>query len=408
MRVLYLTHGCPYPPNKGDRIRNFHILKHLSQTHSVTLIYPSFSQQDVDQSSYLKGFCAAIHTVRLSPLLAKLKCCISLLGDRSLTNAHFYSDRLRRLIDEQEYDLAVVDCSSMAQYVLDVAQPKVIDFVDVDSDKWKLYASMNTFPKSWIYKREFKKLQDFEAKLVKEFEASVVISENEKQLLPQTDRLFVVRNGIDLEYFSPREKYDPDTMIFTGAMDYFPNIDAVAYFHEQIFPLIKKERPGAKFIIGGMNPAPRISALQSDDTFVTGFVPDMREYLGRAAVCVVPLRIAKGVQNKVLEAMAMGVPVVSTSSANEGIHAIDQRDLVVADDPSRFADSVIQILENNERAKALAQQGRIFVERNFAWEENLRQIDLAIQTAMSGGMGSEVVWSKNKGLKTTPNAVGPS
>ena len=385
MRILYLTHGCPFPPNKGDRIRNFHILRHVSQAHEVILIYPSFSEQDVTHASSLQKYCSAIHTARLSPLLAKLKCCFSLLGDRPLTNAHFYSHALHDLVNEQDYDVALVDCSSMAQYVLDVEKPKIIDFVDVDSDKWKRYANMTTFPKSWIYEREHRKLQAFEAQLVKEFSASIVISEHEKQFLPQTDRLFVVRNGIDLEYFSPREKYDPDTMIFTGAMDYFPNIDAVLYFHEQIFPLIKKKRPAAKFIIGGMNPTPAINALRSADTFVTGFVPDMREYLGRAAVCVVPLRLAKGVQNKVLEAMAMGVPVVSTTSANEGIRAVDQRDLLIADDPQCFADRVVQLLENNERGKFLAGCARTFVESYFAWDQNLRQIDHAIRKAVDQG-----------------------
>jgi len=345
-------------------------------------MYPSFSEQDVAHSSSLAGYCSAIHTVRLSPVFAKIKYCLGLLNGRSLTNAHFYSKGLQQLVDQQAYDVAIVDCSSMAQYVLHAGKPKIVDFVDVDSDKWKLYANMTSFPKSWIYNREYQKLQAFEAKLVKEFDASVVISENEKQLLPQTDHLFVVRNGIDLNYFSPREKYDPDTMIFTGAMDYFPNIDAVLYFHEQIFPLIKKERPGAKFIIGGMNPSPRIHALRSDDTFVTGFVPDMREYLGLAAVCVVPLRIAKGVQNKVLEAMAMGVPVVSTTSANEGIHATDQRDLLVADNPKAFAENVIHLLGNAERANHLAQQARAFVESHFGWEQNLKQVDLAIQRAL--------------------------
>ena len=226
MRVLYLTHGCPFPPNKGDRIRNFHILKHLSSTHAVTLIFPSFSDEDQSHISSLKQYCPNIHTVCLSPLLSKLQCCMALLGNGPLTNAHFYSYGLQRLVDRQEYDLAFVDCSSMAQYVLHAKKPKIIDFVDVDSDKWKLYAEINAFPMSCpalshafpsVYRREHQKLQAFESKLVYEFDASIVISENEKQLLPPTDRLFVVRNGIDLNYFAPREKYDADTMIFTGA-----------------------------------------------------------------------------------------------------------------------------------------------------------------------------------------------
>ncbi len=381
MNILYLTHGCPYPPNKGDRIRNFHFLKHLAQRHTVTLAYPSFSAQDVAHADSLKSYCSSILTVRLSSTMAKLRCCLSLLRRQPLTNPHFYSGRLHQLIRQQSYDLVLVDCSSMAQYVRDIQRPKIIDFVDVDSDKWRLYTKMTPFPKSLIYEWEHRRLKDYEAELINEFDASVVISEKEKECLPESDRLFVVGNGINLEYFTPREKYDQNTMIFTGAMDYFPNIDAVLFFYEQVFPLIKKDIPSAKFIIGGMNPVDRIRALQSDDVLVTGFVPDMREYLGQATVCVAPLRIAKGVQNKVLEAMAMKVPVVSTSHANFGIQARHRQEILEVDEPHQFAKAVVELLQSKSLREHLADKARTFVENQFSWEHNLQILDDAISTA---------------------------
>jgi len=382
MKVLFLAHSCPYPPNKGDRIRNFHILKHFSSRYLVTLIYPSYSKQDVENLEPLKQHCWAVKTVQLSPLLAKLRCCLSVFGKRPITNSYYYSRRLKRLIDDEDFDMVVVDCSSMAPYVLDVKKPKIIDFVDVDSDKWQLYAKMATFPKSLVYNLEFRKLQAFEAELVRRFDAALVVSENEKTLLPNTDRLVVVPNGIDLEFFTPRQNKAKDTLIFTGAMNYFPNIDGVSYFHREIWPVIKREVPSVKFIIGGMDPHPSIKRLEGDGTVVTGYVPDMRDYLGNASVCVVPLRIAKGIQNKVLEAMAMSLPVVSTSHANQGINAKNGKEIMEADDPKAFAHAVVELLRNESLRRTMAENARRFVEEHYSWDHNLRAMDKAIELAL--------------------------
>lgn len=382
MRVLYLTHSCPYPPNKGDRIRNFHILKHLAKTHEVTLMYPSFSSEDIQHAEVLNKYCCSVKTVQLSRFMGNIKCCLSLLSNQPLTNAYFYAQSLQDLILQEPCDSIVVDCSSMAQYVRGIAKPKVIDFVDVDSDKWRHYAEVTSFPKSVVYRREFKQLQRLEAQLVEEFDASIVISDEEKTHLPESDRLFVVRNGIDLEYFAPRDITDSHTVIFTGAMNYFPNIDGVLFFHQEVLPLIQQEIPSVRFIIGGMNPDSSIQQLESEHVTVTGFVSDMREYLEQAAVCVVPLRIAKGIQNKVLEAMAMGIPVVSTSGANRGINAVANRDLMVADDPKLFADVVVNLLRDNEARRRMAVNARGFVEKEFSWDHNLLQLDQAINMAL--------------------------
>jgi len=382
MRVLYLTHSCPYPPNKGDRIRNFHILKHLAKTHEVTLMYPSFSSEDSQHAELLNKFCCSVKTVQLSRFMGNLKCCVSLLGNQPLTNAYFYSRSLQDLVNQELCDAIVVDCSSMAQYVRGINTPRIIDFVDVDSDKWRHYADMTSFPKSLVYKREYRQLQRLEAKLVEEFDASIVISEEEKIHLPESDRLFVVRNGIDLEYFSPQCAPNPNTVIFTGAMNYFPNIEGVLFFHGEVLPRIQQEIPSVKLIIGGMDPDPSIQQLESEHVIVTGFVPDMREYLEQAAVCVVPLRIAKGIQNKVLEAMAMGIPVVSTSGANSGINAVDNRDLILADDPQSFADAVVKLLRNENVRGTIASNARGFVEKEFSWDRNLQELDRAMTMAI--------------------------
>ncbi|RMH08926.1 MAG: TIGR03087 family PEP-CTERM/XrtA system glycosyltransferase [Nitrospirae bacterium] len=384
MRVLYIAHSCPYPPNKGDRIRNFHVLKYLARKHSVILIYPSFSHSELRYAEQLNKFCESVKTIYLSKHWSRLRCCLGLLRQVPLTNTYFFSKSLQRLIDSERYDLALADCSSMAQYIQHIEKPKIVDLVDVDSEKWHLYAQMTSFPKSWIYQVEYKRLRQFEATLVRTFDVLLVISESEKRLLPQTEKLFVVGNGIDLDFFSPRhDRSRNPTLIFTGAMNYFPNIDAVLYFHHEVFPLIRQQIPGIRFIIGGMDPSPEICRLQSEDTIVTGFVPDMREYLARASVCVVPLRIARGVQNKILEAMAMGIPVVSTSLANQGIGARHEREILLADDPQSFSQAVIKLLRDQALHETLAINARQFVEAHFTWESRLQNLDQALLTAMS-------------------------
>ena len=387
MKILYITHSCPYPPNKGDRIRSFHLLRHLSSQHNVTLIYPSFSTHDLNQREVLKNYCAEVLAVPHSPFLAKINCLLALLQGRSLTLGYFYSSGLQGSIERGRYDVVVADCSSMAQYVLDFPHPKVVDFVDVDSEKWKTYAQTSSFPVSWLYRLEYQRLRRFEQEIIERSGACLVTSEQERQYLGQSDHVFVAPNGVDLAYFNPDRKDSADvnnTLLFMGAMNYFPNIDGVEYFIREIFPLIKQQIPTAKFVIAGMHPAKRVQRLAGSDVIVTGSVPDMRPYLNEATVSVVPLRIARGIQNKILEAMAMKVPVVATSVSNAGIHAQEGVEILLADAPELFAKAVVKLLREPHLRECLAMKARQLVENRFSWEHSLQQLDVAIGRAQAG------------------------
>lgn len=381
VRVLYLCHRCPYPPNKGDRIRTFNILNHLSKKYSVNLVYPSFSKQDLQQVENLQPYCENVETVRLWSWTGALRCGIHFLLRQPLTTAFFYSRRLSHIIMAQTYDVVLVDCSSMSQYVENSIKPKIIDFVDVDSDKWRLYSESASFPKSVFFSLEHKRLRVLERKLVKQFNVSLVISENEKRFLPDSDRVVVVPNGVALEFFAPQKRTsERDIIIFTGAMDYFPNVDGVLYFHQEILPLIKTHVPTVKFIIAGMNPTSAIKKLNGKETIVTGYVEDIREYLSMAAVCVVPLRIGKGIQNKVLEAMAMKIPVVATTSANEGINARHKKEIFLADTSDSFAEAVVLALSDAKLREDIANRARQFVEERFCWGKTLERLDSLVDT----------------------------
>jgi sugar transferase (PEP-CTERM/EpsH1 system associated) len=263
----------------------------------------------------------------------------------------------------------------MAQYVLNMPYPKILDFVDIDSQKWGQYSSMTGFPYASIYQMESKRLDRFEKLLVKRFNYCLVTSSHEKSLLGDAPHIEVLPNGVDQQYFTTQYTPVDGSIIFTGVMNYFPNSDAVVHFHRQIFPLIKRQNPDAHFIIAGMHPTPEIRKLADRHTTVTGFVPDIRAYLSKAAVCVVPLRIAMGVQNKILEAMAMGVPVIATSIANRGINAKHEREILVADDPASFAAATSRLLTDQHLREAIRENAKQFIDQNFRWETNLQRLD---------------------------------
>jgi polysaccharide biosynthesis protein PslH len=271
--------------------------------------------------------------------------------------------------------MILVDCSTMAQYAINMPCKKILDFVDNDSQKWYHFSSMARFPHSLIYRIESKRLAQFEKFLSKRFNYCLVTSSHEKSLLSHIPHIAVLPNGVDQQYFSTRNTATDGSIIFTGVMNYFPNSDAVVHFHRHIFPLIKRQVTDAQFIVAGMHPTAQIRKLADPYTTVTGFVPDIRAYLSKAAVCVVPLRIAMGVQNKILEAMAMGVPVVATSVANRGINAAHEQEILVADDAESFATATTRLLTDQSLREAIRENAKQFIDRNFRWEKNLQRLD---------------------------------
>jgi sugar transferase (PEP-CTERM/EpsH1 system associated) len=383
MRILYLTHGCPYPPNRGDRIRCYHILTHLAKKHEMTLVYPVFDEEHGECQEHLRRYCESVIPVRHYKILSYISCLTALFRTIPLSIAYFYSSTLAKILQPIIPDLVIADCSTMAQYAMPMAYPKILDFVDIDSQKWNHFASMARFPTSLVYRIEARRLAQYEQLLAGRFNHCLVTSRHEQSVLGRLANTSVLANGVDQQYFSPRDTPTDGSIIFTGVMNYFPNSDAALYFHRRIFPTVRREVPSTRFIIAGMHPTAPIRDLASQHTVVTGFVPDIRDYLAKAAVCVVPLRIAMGIQNKILEAMAMGVPVVTTSIANRGIQATHGKEILVADDPGEFAATTIALLNDHGLRETIAENARSFIERHFNWENNLQKLDQLIAEATS-------------------------
>lgn len=397
MKILYLAHRLPYPLNKGEKIRTFHQICHLSRHHIIHLICMVDDPTDLQYVKLLERYCASVTAVYSSKAATMFLAVGALLSQKPLSVVSFYRKQLTREIENllavEQFDVIFVSSSAMAEYVLPVSHiPKAIDFVDVDSEKWRLYADYHMFPFSWIYRREANLLAAYEEKIAKIFNCSVFISEQERSLFQQrvNDRpISVISNGVDSEYFSPHElvlsSSDHPVVVFTGNMDYFPNIDAVLYFCTEIFPLVCQTVPETQFFIVGRNPVRSVRELgNQQNVVVTGSVADVRPYLTKAAVAVAPFRIARGVQNKILEAMAMGLPVVGTVEAFKGIAASEQDGIRIANDPESFAQHLTTFLRRDTMfGQQAGRRARSYVERHHRWEEQGVKLERLLE---------EVVW----------------
>lgn len=392
-----LVHRCPYPPNKGDKIRSFHVLSHLARTHEVWLACLIDDADDLRHMETLERIARRVAVSRIDGRLRRIASLRALWPPRSITVTHFHCEALQRRIDDWIDGVAfdgVLCCSAaMAEYVnrsrhLDGrlrGSVKVMDLIDVDSCKWGQYAQGAWGPLAWLYRREALCLAEYERRIVRDFDRVFLVSDAEARLLDHgtgPSRVGAFSNGVDLEYFAPRRSdanagAEPSPLlVFTGVMDYLPNVQGATWFAESVLPIIRRSMPEVRVAIVGSRPSAPVRRLASlSGVTVTGYVEDVRDWIARAAVCIAPLRIARGIQNKVLEAMAMGRPVVATPEAFEGIDATPGRELVVAGDARAFAEAVLELLRDRARAAEIGRAGRACVERRYRWERNLAVLD---------------------------------
>ena len=387
--LLLLVHRIPFPPNKGDKIRSYHLLKHLSSKYRVHLATFVDDEDDWQYVPKVEALCASSHFARLQPTAGKLRSAVALATGKSLSLGYYRDAGMKSWIAKtmRERGIAriMMFSSVMAQYAEAYpAARRVIDFCDVDSDKWRQYAEKKSWPMSWVYRHEARSLLDYERRVADQFDASLFVSDPEAELFrtlaPESRaKIGFFNNGVDTDYFSPDRSYDnpfeegEQALVFTGAMDYWPNVDAVKWFASEVLPRVLEAVPQARFYIVGARPSPEVQSLAGDAIVVTGTVPDVRPYLAHCKAAVAPLRIARGIQNKVLEAMAMARPVVASPQAYEGIEAIEGRELLVADAPQDYADAVVGLLRSPH--PAMGRAARASVERRYSWPAHLSTIE---------------------------------
>lgn len=394
--LLFLAQRIPYPPNKGDKIRSFFILRHLAQSYRIHLGCFVDDPSDWDHVGAVREYCVDTHFAPLDPRTAKVRSAAGLLRGEPLNLPYYRDQRFLRwvntVMDGVRPAALFVFSSNVAQYVRAAGphRPRfVMDFVDVDSDKWRQYAATKRWPMDWVYRRESRTLLAHDRSVARQADASVFVSESEaalfRSLAPESAaKVHAVENGIDSAYFTPDGDYPrPDgvagpILTFTGAMDYWPNIDAVTWFADDILPRIHARHPDVALYIVGSNPTADVTRLAArPGIHVTGRVPDVRPYLAHARAAVVPMRIARGIQNKVLEAMAMAKPVVTTPEGFEGIRAAAGQELYVASDADSFATATVQAIESPSAAE-MGHAARERVVSDFSWPAKLAAIDRLI------------------------------
>lgn len=393
MNILYICHRFPFPPKRGGKIRPFNMIKHFSASHRVTVASLVRSADEAREGQGIAAYCAAYEMERISNPIQALRMIARLPLTQPSSMGFFYSPslarRIKSLLQNQKFDLIFVHCSSVAQYVEDVQGiPKILDFGDMDSQKWLEYAQHKPFPLSMGYRLEGAKMQRAEKRLAQKFDMCTATTRAEWETLNSygvdvpTDWF---PNGVDSEYFSPAvEPYDPDTICFLGRMDYYPNQRCMVDFCANALPQIRARRPNVKLQIIGADPSPAVLKLGNlPGVSVTGWVADVRHHLQRAALSVAPLNIARGTQNKILEAMAAGVPVVTSRIAAGGVLAEAGEHFLVTDSASEQAEAVLQILENPAERQRLALAGRNRMLSHHKWEHSMRRLDRIVERCLA-------------------------
>ncbi len=395
MKILFLTSRLPYPPNRGDRLRTYHFLRTMSQEHSITLVSFVENKEEEKLTEGLAAFCDVIHTVHLPLYQSIAATALNFWRKEPLQTLYYRSAKMKNLIDklikENDFDLAVIHLFRMAQYLAEQKKMfRVVDLTDVISKEIGLAQQYRKGIKKFIYSLERKRIMAYELQLVREFNEIWLISAAESDLLSQGgngDKIKVVTNGVNLDNFYPQdtilESKVKKSILFVGHMGVFHNINAAEYLAKDILPLVKKSVPDCKMIFAGTEADKTLTELaKNDGVEVKGFVEDLNFLLNSVTLFAAPLRFSAGVQNKVLEAMATKLPVVTTSLVNKGLNAKPEAELLIGDNPQEIADKIIVLLNDAHMRAKIGTAGFDFVKKNFSWNAvnvRLKEISTELQ-----------------------------
>jgi sugar transferase (PEP-CTERM/EpsH1 system associated) len=392
MKILFVCHRLPYPPTRGGKIRPFNMICHLGKEHSVVVASLAHSDDELRDGSELTQYCEEV-IAELLPAPVRWKQAFQALPTSTPSSvAYFRSARLHRRVQDvwrkHRFDVVWVHCAFVAQYVIDLpVNGRVLDYGDLDSGKWSDYSHFRVFPLSAGYALEARKLQAYERLLASQFQQCTVTAPGELEELRRlgiSSPCTVIPNGVDFSYFRLRTARNagPPVLVFLGRMDYFPNVDGIVYFVRDILPRVREKVPNTQLRIVGSNPARTVRNLgRIPGITVTGHVPDVRPLMEDATISVVPLRICRGTQNKMLECMSMGVPIVATSKAAKGTQAVCGKHFLVADNPEFFAQEVVRLLGDPALREEIAASARQYVETKHAWAASMRIVDTILARA---------------------------
>ncbi|MFY0673960.1 MAG: glycosyltransferase [Bacteroidia bacterium] len=387
MRVMVLTSRFPYPLEKGDKLRIYHQIKGLAQEHDIILCALTDKTISKEEKSHLEPYCKEIYTFRISKAGSYWRVFWWFIMGRSIQLAYFTNSKIKRQIEDlifiEKPDHIYCQLVRMAEYVRDIFHiPKSIDYMDAFSKGMERQAIDSPFPLSYVYNKEARRLKSYESKIFYDFQLRTIISEQDRSYIhnPFKEKIRIVPNGVDTTAFSfsVNEKKKAD-LLFVGNMSYYPNVKAAEYLVENIKPQLISKNKHCVIEIAGANPASQVLELEGDNVVVSGWVDDIVKTYHGARIFIAPLFHGSGLQNKILEAMACGIPVITTTQTNNAIKAVSGKDLLLADNANEFSDAIIKLLADQELYSNLQNNARTFVEQNYSWNVFVSELNEAIK-----------------------------
>lgn len=392
MQLLFLTSRLPFPPDRGDRLRTFNLLANLGKHHEITLLTFVSNEEEEGMVTELEGFCKEIYAVRRPKLRSIATVTGNMWRSTSLQLLYYRSRKMQHLVDRllsrNAYDAAYIHLFRMAPYLENRPSIyRIADLTDMISSEILASLPFRSPASRVLYSIERRRIAACERTVADWAEETWLISDRDKLMLAESSpnaNLQTVPNGVDLSRFFPTEQNTKNMrLIFVGHMDVFHNIDAVSYLVNEIMPRVRKKIPETILDIVGSGKTPdSIGSDRKQGVRFKGFVPDLNQALNEASVFVAPLRFSAGVQNKVLEAMAAGVPVVTTRNVNEGLDSIEGQDIWVGDNADELAAKIVLLLEDETTCLGLGQAGRRFVEKRFSWQVAVERLDQIEQSLL--------------------------
>jgi sugar transferase (PEP-CTERM/EpsH1 system associated) len=375
LRLFVLLSRFPYPLEKGDKLRAFHQLRILSKHHQVFLCALHETKLEESWIQEVKQYCNELKTIHMSKFNQDINLGFSILGNEPFQVAYFYQKRAQKevlaCIEQWKPDAIYCQLLRTAKYVDNIDYiPKIIDFQDAFSKGIERRVETDSWYWKPILNSELKRLNRYEEQVFKTFDNCTIISEQDRNQLPfdQRNEVKIVRNGVELDDFSPSSETKSVDVLFAGNMGYPPNVEGAVFLENEVMPLVRKQIPEAKLMLAGARPDNKVKELESKYTEVTGWVDDMRDCYAKAKVFVAPMMIGTGLQNKLLEAMAMRIPCVTSTLANNALHAKANDEILIAETAQEYANHILELLDNSSKSEQIATAGHNLVTEHFSWE----------------------------------------
>jgi polysaccharide biosynthesis protein PslH len=384
MKIFVLVSRFPYPLEKGDKLRAYNQIKQLSVNHEIHLCALNDLYLKSQYFEALRPYCKSIHILNFSKITVAWNIILAAFKGKPLQVGYFYNRSTQRKVDnliaEIKPDRIYCQLLRVAEYVRKNLIPKTIDYQDVFSKGVERRIKTAPFYFKPLLRFEYKRLCKYENEIFDDFENKTIISLPDRELIPHPDRgkIVVIPNGVDTVYFKPFETKKNFDLIFTGNMGYPPNVNAAVFLAKEVLPLVQKELPEIRLVLAGASPHPRVLELKKEKIEVTGWVEDIRNYYAGAKIFIAPMLIGTGLQNKLLEAMAMKIPCITSPLANGALGAKNGEDILVGESSEEFAGLIIDLLTHPQKAKAIAEKGYQFVLNNYNWESTTAKLEEVI------------------------------